>query len=182
MRLCPRLCPTQVIEQRVTLGTLERTQLKQLVEAYNRDKWGELIPNVMLGAGGVLAGAGVCVVGYGVYKVAQAISLEWIKGVFTSVKDDLKDAAANVKDGFKEGASDLGDMLGLDNLTKERYTTRNPPVPQERIDPVTGEVCYTGTPDWKDEHGIWHEGTAGTCSPDPDWQSSNPLGVPNYDA
>lgn len=179
MRLCPRLCPTQVIEQRVTLGTLERTQLKQLVEAYNRDKWGELIPNVMLGAGGVLAGAGVIGLGYGVYKIAQAMSLEWIPGVLSNLTDDVKAGAKKAKDGVK---GTLEEALYYATHAPGPYTRNNPPQPREYTDILTGEICFGPTPDWRDEYGVWHAGTGGTCSQETysASYSENPLGAPGY--
>jgi len=60
----PRKAPKEVIEHRLTLGDYERKQLEQTVNAYQTDKYLENIPNILLGAGVTLAGAGLALGGY----------------------------------------------------------------------------------------------------------------------
>jgi hypothetical protein len=69
--MMPRLCPTSVIEQRITLGTKERKELDRVIDAYNRDKWLENIPNILIGIAAPIAAVGA---GYGLYKIAQGIA------------------------------------------------------------------------------------------------------------
>ena len=161
----PRRCPSEVITHRIELGTAERTQLKTFARAYNRDKWLENWKGVGIGTGVVVAGVGVVGIAYSLYKVAEALSLEFITKPIKDFSDDVKDTYQNVKDGTKTAVSDIVDTLAGQPMTHPyTYTTENPPQPTVMIDPITGEECLSGTPDWKDEHGVWHAGTPGTCS------------------
>jgi len=163
--MAPRRCPSEVFTHRIELGTAERQQVKKMTAAYSRDKYLENIPNIMLGVAGVLAGAGVIGIGYSLYKVAESISLEFITKPIKDFSDDVKAGYQNVKDGTKTTVSEIVDTLAGQPMTHPyTYTTENPPQPTVKIDPITGEECLSGTPDWKDEHGVWHAGTPGTCS------------------
>jgi len=71
----PRLAPDGCQEVRITLGSYERTQLRKFQDSYRIDKIAENIPNVMLGVAGLTAGAGIAVLGYGVYKWAGGLDL-----------------------------------------------------------------------------------------------------------
>lgn len=181
----PRLAPDACQEMRVTLGTYERNQLKKFANSYRLDKQLENIPNIMLGVGGVIASVGVCAIGYGVWKIAQSMSLEWLTEPFTNFADDVKDGYQNVKDGTKTAVDEIIDtMQGHPMQHPYTYTTDNPPQPVVLVDPVTGEECLGPTPDWRDENGVWHAGSSGTCSQETisAGYTENPLGVPNYES
>jgi len=75
-RLAPQMNGTPcVIEHRVTLGSYERKQLAETVDAYRRDKILENIPNIMLGVAGIgLAVTGLFVVPVVGYNIGLALA------------------------------------------------------------------------------------------------------------
>jgi hypothetical protein len=77
----PRKAPgpnNGVTEHRITLGDFERKQLVQAIDAYQRDKWLENVPYLMLGTAAVGAATAVGFVGYALYY--------WLDSV-PSIKD-----------------------------------------------------------------------------------------------
>tara|TARA_R110002096_G_scaffold313771_1_gene508056 strand:- start:595 stop:981 length:387 start_codon:yes stop_codon:yes gene_type:complete len=68
----PRKAPTQVIEQRVTLGDLERSQVIPILnETRQLLKSGRVVTQVVAGTTatvGILAAGGIALAGYGVYN------------------------------------------------------------------------------------------------------------------
>tara|TARA_R110000823_G_scaffold100382_2_gene215904 strand:- start:996 stop:1391 length:396 start_codon:yes stop_codon:yes gene_type:complete len=87
----PRKAPTQVIEQRVTLGDLERSEVIPILnETRQLLKTGRVVTQVATyttAAAAVLTSAGIAWAGYGVYS--------WFmeEGWFTSAKNWLKEDA-----------------------------------------------------------------------------------------
>lgn len=74
----PRKAPSNVEEVRLTLGDYERRQLTEAVDAYNRDKWLENVPYLMIGTAALGAATAVGFVGYALYY--------WLDSV-PSIKD-----------------------------------------------------------------------------------------------
>lgn len=73
----PRLCPSQVIEHRISFGTYERNQLNTLAKAYRSDKVLENVPNMMLGTAGIMAAVGIPILGYQIgLALANAIPFD----------------------------------------------------------------------------------------------------------
>ena len=70
----PRKAPdgNGVVEHRLTLGNYERTQLAETIDAYQKDKLLENIPNILIGTAAV---ALVGVVGYGGYLLYKAFDI-----------------------------------------------------------------------------------------------------------
>lgn len=60
----PRKAPSDVKEHRITFGNSERGFIEKVATAYQTDKYLENIPNILLGAGVVLAGGGLALGGY----------------------------------------------------------------------------------------------------------------------
>jgi len=86
----PRKAPSNVEEVRITLGDFERRQLTEAVDAYNRDKWLENVPNLILAGAGSVAAAGLFLAGYGLYN--------WFN--LPAIKDVIADAWDNSKTFF----------------------------------------------------------------------------------
>ena len=68
----PRKAPTQVIEQRVTLGDLERSLLKPYVDNLVTAQKIDTIQESFKTGAYVLVGGGTVFIGYSLYKWAQA--------------------------------------------------------------------------------------------------------------
>jgi hypothetical protein len=70
----PRKAPdgNGVVEHRLTLGNYERTQLAETIDAYQKDKLLENVPNILMGTAAV---ALVGVVGYGGYLLYKAFDI-----------------------------------------------------------------------------------------------------------
>jgi hypothetical protein len=83
----PRKAPSSVEEVRLTLGDYERRQLTEAVDAYNRDKWLENVPYMIMAGAGSVAAAGLFLAGYGLYN--------WFN--LPSIKDVISDAWDNSK-------------------------------------------------------------------------------------
>jgi|TARA_R110000824_G_scaffold306208_1_gene493828 hypothetical protein len=73
----PRKAPTQVIEQRVTLGDLERSLLKPYVDNLVTAQKIDTIQESFKTGAYVLVGGGTVFIGYSLYKWAQAFVDEW---------------------------------------------------------------------------------------------------------
>lgn len=86
----PRKAPKEVVEHRITLGDYERKELKEAIDAYNRDKWLENVPYMIISIGTVGAAAGIGLAAYALYQ--------WL---------DLP----SLKDKFSDWALDFGDTL-----------------------------------------------------------------------
>tara|TARA_Y100000361_G_C11160206_1_gene346789 strand:+ start:2641 stop:3480 length:840 start_codon:yes stop_codon:yes gene_type:complete len=92
----PRKAPKEVIEHRITLGDYERTQLVKAVQAYDRDKYLENIPQVLGGIGVVGIAAALGVAAYGLYQWFELPSLKGkIQAAFNEVALDAGDLMAN---------------------------------------------------------------------------------------
>lgn len=92
----PRKAPTDVTEHRITFGDFERKQLTQAIDAYNRDKWLENVPYMLIGTAAVGIATAVGFVGYALYY--------WLDSV-PSIKDII-DEVNPIK-----RADDFGDKL-----------------------------------------------------------------------
>jgi len=103
----PRKAPKDVIEHRVTFGDYERAKLDTLVDAYNRDKYLENIPSMMLGVAGLGAAAVFGVIGYALYY--------WFDSV-PSMKEVIRDisGAGLVKTAVTNVSSSV-----LSNMTRQ---------------------------------------------------------------
>jgi len=86
----PRKAPSNVEEVRITLGDFERRQLVEAVDAYNRDKWLENVPYMIIAGAGSVAAVGLFLAGYGLYN--------WFN--LPSIKDVIADAFDNGKTFF----------------------------------------------------------------------------------
>lgn len=103
----PRKAPKDVTEHRITLGDYERDRLNKLIEAYNRDKYLENIPNMMLGVAGLGIAATIGFVGYALYY--------WFDSV-PSIKDVITEATGgDIIETAVKGAS----TSFLSNMTRE---------------------------------------------------------------
>lgn len=90
----PRKAPKEVREHRITLGDYERAKLDTLIAAYNRDKYLENIPSMMLGVAGLGVAATIGFVGYALYYWFDSVpSIRDVVGDLTG-RDEL---AAAVK-------------------------------------------------------------------------------------
>lgn len=67
----PRKAPSQVIEHRISMSDYERAQLKEVVAAYNRDKWLENVPNILSASAVTVASVGAVFVGYQFYDTLR---------------------------------------------------------------------------------------------------------------
>lgn len=67
----PRKAPSQVIEHRISMSDYERAQLKEVVAAYNRDKWLENVPNILSASAVAIASVGAVYVGYQLYDTLR---------------------------------------------------------------------------------------------------------------
>lgn len=95
----PRKAPgpdNGVTEHRITLGDFERRELTQFINAYNRDKWLENVPYMMIGTAAIGVATAVGFVGYALYY--------WLDSV-PSIKDII-DEINPIK-----RADDFGDIL-----------------------------------------------------------------------
>jgi hypothetical protein len=103
----PRKAPKEVKEHRITLGDYERAKLDKLIEAYNRDKYLENIPNMMLGVAGLGIAATIGFVGYALYY--------WLDSV-PSIKDVINEATGRdiIETSVKGATTSI-----LTNMTKE---------------------------------------------------------------
>ncbi len=82
----PRKAPKEVVEHRITFGDFERKELKDAINSYQQDKILENVPNIMLGAAGVVVAGTVAAVGYAVYYW-----LDSVPSIVDTVKDTVKD-------------------------------------------------------------------------------------------
>jgi len=98
MRLCPRLCPTQVNEQRVTMGQYERTQLKQLIDAYQAEQWSSTAWNISRSAAVVVGGVAAVAVPVIIFNTA------WLAA---------RSAAGLLSSGVAEGVDNHGRRMVL---------------------------------------------------------------------
>lgn len=87
----PRKAPKEVVEHRITLGDYERKELKEAIDAYNRDKWFENVPYMIISIGAVGAAAGIGLAAYALY---QWFDLPSLKDKFTDWTLDLGDTLA----------------------------------------------------------------------------------------
>jgi len=75
--MAPRRCPSEVITQRIELGTAERQQVKKIATAYKADKFLENIPNIMLGVAGVGAAVALPIMAYQIgLGIANAVPFD----------------------------------------------------------------------------------------------------------
>lgn len=95
----PRKAPKEVIEHRITFGDYERKQLEQIIDAYQKDKVAENIPNYMLGVASLGIAATVGVVGYALYY--------WLDSV-PDIKDLYNDLVNNVFEDADSVATKIG--------------------------------------------------------------------------
>jgi hypothetical protein len=107
----PRLAPQfngtpAVIEHRISFSNSERAMARKAIDAYHYDKYAENIPNYILAGGAVVAGAGIVGLGYGVYKVAQAIVGAARMVNIPDFVDDAKETASNAWAGAKDIVGD----------------------------------------------------------------------------
>jgi len=95
----PRLAPSfngftpAVIEHRLTLGTMERAQLKNLLQSYSRSKWLENIPQ-MIGLG-ILGGGIYWGFKYGGAAIGAGLDIakdagEFIKETYNDVNNGIR--------------------------------------------------------------------------------------------
>jgi len=73
----PRKAPTQVIEQRITLGDLERSVLKPYADNLIQAQKIAAIQESFKTGAYVLVGGGTVFIGYSLFKWAQAFADEW---------------------------------------------------------------------------------------------------------
>ena len=90
----PRKAPKEVIEHRLTLGDYERTQLVNVVNAYNRDKWLENVPNLISGIGVLGIAGSLGIAAYALYQ--------WF---------DLPSLKSKISAAVQDTALDLGDLM-----------------------------------------------------------------------
>jgi len=87
--IMPRKAPKEVIEHRITFGDFERKELKDAINSYQQDKILENVPNILMGAAGVVVAGTVAAVGYAVYY--------WLDSV-PSIVETVKDVVGNTQD------------------------------------------------------------------------------------
>jgi len=90
-----------VTEHRITLGNFERKQLTEAVDAYNRDKWLENVPYMIISVGAIGFAGAAGVAAYSLYRflelegeIAQIVKNATL-GLITAVTGDptVEDAA-----------------------------------------------------------------------------------------
>lgn len=84
----PRKAPKDVVEHRITLGDYERKQLVEAIDAYQKDKVLENVPNFMIGVAGLGFAAACGLVGYALYY--------WLDSV-PSIKDIIDEATGIIE-------------------------------------------------------------------------------------
>jgi len=110
----PRKAPTDVTEHRITLGDFERKQLTEAVDAYQRDKWLENVPYMIIsiGAIGVAGAAGVAA-----YALYRFFGLEGeIKQMATNAALDLATAVtgdSTVQDAAALSEADTAEQCNI---------------------------------------------------------------------
>jgi hypothetical protein len=67
----PRKAPSNVEEVRLTLGDYERRQLTEAVDAYNRDKWFENVPYMIISGAVVGIGAAAVIAAFALSKFLE---------------------------------------------------------------------------------------------------------------
>lgn len=101
----PRKAPKEVIEHRITLGDYERKELKQAIDSYQQDKVLENVPNIMLGAAGVVAAGAAGLVGYALYYWLDSVPS--ITDVWQSFKDRFKETVTKGPDALRGAAENI---------------------------------------------------------------------------
>ena len=83
----PRNAPTDVTEHRITLGDFERKQLTETVNAYNRDKWLENVPYMVISVGAIGGATALGIAAYALYR-------------FVGLSGEITQTAKNWANGF----------------------------------------------------------------------------------
>jgi hypothetical protein len=109
----PRKAPTQVIEQRVTLGDLERSQIIPLIDETRKIvKTGRIVSQVAsatVATGALAIGAGVVITGYAFYQwvndesVLDGIKSWWSDSIINPIKSGAQQSADWAKMPFQQG-------------------------------------------------------------------------------
>ena len=104
----PRKAPgpnNGVTEHRITLGDFERKQLVQAIDAYQRDKWLENVPYMIISAGAIGVAGAAGVAAYALYRfvglegeIAQMVKNTTLDLVTTVTGDSTLQDAANLKE------------------------------------------------------------------------------------
>lgn len=123
----PRKAPSQVIEHRISMSDYERAQLKEIVAAYNRDKWLENVPNILSGTAVTIASVGAVYVGYQIYDTLRqhwgTIPAEPFKqavGTVFNIADLLNPFEVESKRKVAEDLYDVGTNLGAEAKRRAR--------------------------------------------------------------
>ena len=83
----PRKAPSDVTEHRITLGDFERKQLTEAVNAYNRDKWLENVPYMVISVGAIGGATALGIAAYALYR-------------FVGLSGEITQTAKNWASGF----------------------------------------------------------------------------------
>lgn len=81
----PRKAPSSVEEVRLTLGDYERRQLSEAVDAYNRDKWLENVPYMIISGAAVGIGAAGIIAAFALSKFLEIDIIDNVKTFFNDI-------------------------------------------------------------------------------------------------
>lgn len=111
----PRLAPTSVEEKRITLGNWERVQIKQIVDPLADTlievNKGAQTARIIASSGAVIAGVGVCAIGYSLYQVSAALADTWES--ITSAPEKLSNWAQDKKENVTGSKIPISHQFGI---------------------------------------------------------------------
>jgi len=121
-RLAPQMNGTPcVMEHRLTLGTYERKQLEEVVDAYRRDKWLENIPNIVVPIAAIGIPVAIGITGYTVgMGVASLFGAEGrLKEMINyMVLNPLSGKSRDGLNGYQVWLSEDGSMLEVPHYAR----------------------------------------------------------------